>query len=80
MFSQNYIKIIKHVIRRPSKNALQKHTEKMNNMSKTYLKMRPIFFVVFLVCRGLGPRVPQGGPKDPPRTLKVSPKVPSVGT
>ena len=29
----------------------------------------------FDVCRGLGPRVPQGGPKDPPRTLKVSPKV-----
>ena len=31
------------------------------------------FFEVF---KGLGPRVPQGGPKDPPRALKVSPKVP----
>ena len=28
------------------------------------------------VLRGLGPKVPQGGPKDPPRALKVSPKVP----
>ena len=32
-----------------------------------------VFFAVF---RGLGPRVPQGGPKNPPRTPKVSPKVP----
>ena len=31
------------------------------------------FFDVF---RGLGPKVPQDGPKDPPRALKVSPKVP----
>ena len=30
----------------------------------------------FYVFKGLGPRVPQGGPKDPPGALKVSPKVP----
>ncbi len=31
---------------------------------------------LFDVFRGLGPKVPQGGPKDLPRALKVSPKVP----
>ena len=30
---------------------------------------------LFDVFRGLGPKVPQDGPKDPPRALKVSPKV-----
>ncbi len=35
--------------------------------------------VIFLMLfKGLGPRVPQGGPTDPPRAQKVTPKLQKV--
>ena len=60
--------------------AFRKHTSKKHKNVQKNIKQvtqnevpKSDFFDVF---KGLGPRVPQGGPKDPPRALKVSPKVP----
>ena len=66
--------MLEKVIRRPSEDAPQKHTLKvLNYYLKSSSKWIPkkYFFDVF---RSLGPRVPQGDPRDPPKVPKASPK------
>ncbi len=64
------------MIRRPSENIPQKQTKKVQKNTKKVTQNEVPKSYSFDVFKGLGPRVPQGGPKDPPRALKVSPKVP----
>ena len=51
-------------------------TEELQKCSKRDPKMRSQKVIFLMLFKGLGPRVPQGAPRDPLRTPKVSPKVP----
>ena len=64
------------MIRRPSKNIPQKHTQQMQKVFKKVIQNEVPKSDLFDLFKGLASRVPQGGPRDPPRTPKVSPKVP----
>ena len=63
------------MIRRPSKNILQKNIQKMQKIFKKVIQNEVPKSDLFDLFKGLASRVRQGGPRDPPRTPKVSPKV-----
>ena len=59
--------------------AVEKHVlKKCRNLPENDPEMRSQKVIVLLFFKGLGPRVPQGGPKDLPRAPKVTPKLPKV--